>query len=164
MLDGTWTTAVGVYLNPTYDIGLIQLGQPLSCKHYANTLNTTEDANLVGTALYCQGWGANAAPVDDAGNFGTPGAGTLRSATFTFNSIKGGLDNIDVNANVCGQVPWRGDSGMACFATIDGQRVIVGVDSLGFTNGTSVIAASLTGVDQVSDWISETITANTIHD
>jgi len=165
LLDGTFTTAAGVYLNPTYDIGLVQLGQPMSCKHYANLLNSTPSADLVGTSLYCQGWGGNSAPViDDAGDLGIAGFGTLRSATFKLNSIKVGLDNIEMDINACGQVPWHGDSGMACFATVEGKQAIVGVLSRAFWVGTDVVSSSLTGVYQVFGWIGETITANTIHD
>ena len=99
---------------------------------------------MVGTTVYCQGWGRN--------TFDT-GFGTLRSATLSVTNSEG--DGYRVGANASGQINWKGDSGSACFTASTG--VITGVAVNCSTSGTTVNSCHHVGADSIRGWVSSVV-------
>lgn len=143
-LGGATAHGTQVFLHPTLDVALVHLDSSFlnaSGRPFANPLYLGSGYSLVPGPLYCQGWGRN--------TFGG-GSGVLRSATLTVEA--GNTRWFRLKPNSAGQIQWRGDSGSACFITIDGVPRVTGVQSTGTVDGTQITAATLVSVEAFRDW------------
>jgi hypothetical protein len=144
LLNGSSAKGAAVFLHPSVDVALVQLDASLlngAGVPFANPLFLGSATSLVNGAVHCQGWG-----VVSLGQ----GSGVLRSATMVVTSAS--TSSFTVPPNNFSQVPAKGDSGGACFITIDGIPRVAGVVSVGAFDGNQQQDARLVSIDAFRDW------------
>lgn len=158
-----------IFLHPTLDVAILQLVSPLlgpNGEHRSTPFYSGTSDSLIGTSVYCQGWGANAINELPDGALGwQPGGGILRSAYIPVIGVMN--SGYLLGPNSCGQIPWMGDSGSSCFAIVDGKPFIAGVMSWTWwdNNGDAAVVTQdyQIGADYIRGWVEDTIALSDIH-
>jgi hypothetical protein len=154
--DGsTSATGVQVVLHPTLDVALVQLSGPIESGGYdmCTPVWTGATASLVGTNVYCQGFGINNVAQQS-------GYGTLRSAIMTV--AEADPEGMLLFMNSQGQALAPGDSGTGCFLYSPGAgspNAVVATMSVE-SSGPTVPPAydELVSADGIQSWVTSTIT------
>jgi hypothetical protein len=152
---GKTSSGAQSYFHPLYDAAILTLASELPLPSSASIMPTFypgADADLVGQAVYCQGWGAT--------TFTTGGG--LNSAILGVSKTESGGYQLVPNAS--GQILWKGDSGGSCFILAPGGApLITGVMSTGHFDGTVGVAGGTVksnhqvGSEDIRDWVNATL-------
>ena len=140
---------VHVWRHPTLDVGVLELGQPLSINgsttgYEFGGFYTGTTASLLGQTVNCLGFGLSTY---------TSGAGTLRSADLPITHVH--PQHYSLGPNADGQITWKGDSGGACFLASKGKLTLTGVQSSsGHDDAKQLVSSSgQVSAEAFRDWV-----------